>query len=250
MNGIDILIVDDERSARENVSRIIKHHFQEISIQGIASSGKEALEMLAQTPVHALLIDVQMPNMDGFKLLSEARKLRPGLEAIFVTAHGHYAIDALRSRALDYILKPIKINELAEALERLKQALNGPEDPEPDAELRIQRNRVALSDMGGVLLVDLADIVNIAAHGAYSRVFIMSSKRTLTVAKTLKQFEDALGRSFFRIHKSHLVNLDHLIKYESQDDAILMRNGQRIPIATRRLAEFRQEVHQRFIQIG
>ena len=244
MHKIKVLIVDDEQDCREVLHQLLEQYCPEVEIIGEAANAGEAFELINKTKPDLVFLDIQMPRADGFSLLKRFEKVF--FSVIFVTSHEEYAISAIRFSALDYLLKPLTINELKEAVQRayqnkmlssgsqpqiinlLRQLSGDPVDP-----------RIAIHDGGKVKLISEKDILFIEAGGRYSKVS-MASGETYVTARNLKEYEDYFGASsfFVRISKTHLVNTLHIKEYTKGDPFILvMRNETTFEVSRRKKPE-------------
>ena len=213
---ITAIIVDDERNGRENLAGILSGHCPQIKLAGQASSVNEAIGLIRQFHPQLIFLDIEMPGGNGFKLL-EAFESYP-FEVIFVTAYDHYAIKAIRFSAADYILKPINVNELADAVERVSRRIQ--EKLENERIKFLQQNllrpaspKIGLPVGDHVEYVPVDSIIRCKGDGNYTSV-IFPDRKPILVAKTLVEFEELLAEhGFIRVHKTHLVNLKHVTAY-------------------------------------
>jgi two-component system LytT family response regulator/two-component system response regulator LytT len=192
---IRALLVDDEAPARSELRYLLATH-PEVEVVGEAASATEALKLAAAVPYDVVFIDIEMPGLSG---LDAARLVhgRPGIaRLVFVTAHEQYAIEAFAVEALDYLLKPVEPERLAQVVRRLA-ALQGPSEAV---------EKIPVVSGGETILLDREDLYYARADGDYSRVH--TSDRSYLCTRSLRQLEEMLpGDRFARIHRSHLVNL-------------------------------------------
>ena len=230
------VIVDDEPLYSELLSRKLQQVAPDIEIAAIFNKPIEALVYLRQNPVDLIFLDVEMPEIDGFAFLD---LFRPNdTPVIFVTSHEGYALKAFRYAAVDYLLKPVQANELSEAINKInrskKEDLFSQMDVLRSAMKEIHSensrfNRLVLNTQDKVVVLDVEEIVNIEASGPYSQFYTIDKKQFIT-SKPLGHYEDLLrANNFFRLHRSHLVNLLHVNSIMTEDGVVLMRNGTQLP---------------------
>ncbi|MEJ2006434.1 MAG: LytTR family DNA-binding domain-containing protein [Cyclobacteriaceae bacterium] len=214
---IKILIVDDEPEARELIHYMLKG-LDQVSVAGMAGHVDEALDLLKKKKADLIFLDIQMPDKDGFhfiELIHEAG-YDPGI--VFVTAYEHYAIQAIRNSVFDYILKPVRREELIRAIERFRSQKN--RDPREEIGELIEllkqsaTDKVKLNTRAGYMLVNPGDVVYCEADGNYTYLQMTSGSREL-ITQNLGSLEDLLqGSSFFRASRSYLVNLKYLSRVD------------------------------------
>jgi two-component system LytT family response regulator len=234
------VIIDDEPDAVDFISSIIAEYCPGLEVCGKAHNVKEGVSLINEIKPDLVFLDVEMPNGTGFDLLIHFPE--KNFDVVFITAFNHYAIKAIKFSAVDYILKPININEFIEAVNRVvhKRASNvvtGNENFDVLLEnLRTSHpTRLVIPTSDGREYLNPNDIIRIEADRSYSWFFI-SNKRKILVSKHLKEFQDLLNdRNFFRPHNSHLINLDFVKKYVRHDGGYIeMTDGSQIPISRNR----------------
>ncbi len=189
-----------------------------------------------------VFLDIEMPNYSGFELLGFFSEIN--FEIIFITAYSQYAVKAFEASAVDYILKPVMIDKLESAVEKLKTRLEASDAmqrirtlKDNFAEDRIQK--IAVPVLDGMIFLRIALISHINAEGSYARILLTDGSNVL-VSKKLKYFESILNNhpNFFRVHRSHLINIDCVNKYSRNQSSLTMENGQEISIARDKRADF------------
>lgn len=236
---IRAIIVDDEPAARASLKLEIRLHCPEITIVAEADSALTAINTIQANPHFELLfLDIQMADGSGFDVLHNVDTAQ--FKTIFTTAYSEYALRAIKYTPLDYLLKPIDAEELKVAVDKaLRQQQSGVQE-----QIRRYLNqwagpqvspRVALATAEGIHLYFVKNIVRCASDGNYTTVFF-EDKSKLLVAKTLKDLESLLAPyQFERIHKSHLVNLEHLRRYYNRfSGEVEMSDGAVLPVAQRK----------------
>lgn len=232
---IRAIIVDDEEYNRENLNSLIDEYCADVKVVGLADSVDTAFTLIKSQKPDLVFLDIKMPKKDGFKLLESLNEIN--FEVIIVTAYNQYAIKAIKFCAVDYLLKPIDIVELTNAVEnvsrRIKQKLE-------NDRLRQLTNffnnstptKIGLASQHRVDFVEISDINRCESDDNYTHFFLNNGEK-MTVSKTLKEFEELLvDYGFIRTHQSHLVNSSHIKSYQKSDGGnITMNDGTVIPIS-------------------
>ncbi len=242
---IKSIIIDDEKHGRENLSGILQQYCPEVELLGEANSVDSAILLIHEHNPDLVFLDIEMPKANGFQLLEHFKD--SGFEVIFVTAYDSYAIKAIRFSAVDYILKPINFNDLIAAVNKVAQRIRLKEENERIKQLyrnihQPQNPRIGLPTADRIEFVEVNKIIRCQGEGNYTHFYFEGSKHLL-VAKTLVEFEDLLQEySFIRIHKTHLVNLKHVVAYVKTDGGLLqLSNGDSVAVSRRR-KEFVQKM--------
>lgn len=206
------LLVDDERPARKWLRELLLVH-PELDIIGEADSVASAVEFVKREAPDIIFLDVQMPPGSGFEVLPH---LNPGVRVVFVTAYDTFAVKAFEANALDYLLKPVHPERLAETVRRLGATPESPQPPSQPESLDLD-DLVPLQDRGTLRMVVTHDIAAIEAEAAYSRVWIRQQD-TILILRSLKEWENILPTPpFFRVDRSLLVQINLIEKVESQN---------------------------------
>ncbi len=232
------LIVDDVRNVAESLKQLILEFCEDVDVIGIAENTNSAKVMIHEYQPDIVFLDIQMPGKNGFDLLSEMEVI--DFSVIFVTAFDHYAIKAVRFGAIDYLLKPVDILELKEAIERAKvkseqknlEIKNLANNFQQSGDLS---NTIIINSEKGYQLVKISEIIRIESDGNYSTIFTDDGKRYVS-SKNLKSFEHFLeDYQFTRIHKSHIINNNKIKDLSTKDQLeIKLINGEIVPLATRK----------------
>jgi two-component system, LytTR family, response regulator len=234
------VIIDDEPDAVDFINSIIGEYCPSLEVCGKAHNVKDGVTLINEIKPDLVFLDVEMPNGTGFDLLTHFPE--KNFDVVFITAFNHYAIKAIKFSAVDYILKPININEFIESVNRVVQkrisnAVAGNDNFEVLLEnLRTSHpTRLVIPTSDGKEYLNPKDIIRIEADRSYSWFFI-NDKRKILVSKHLKEFQDLLNdRNFFRPHNSHLINLDFVKKFVRHDGGYIeMTDGSQIPISRNR----------------
>ncbi|MCC6727204.1 MAG: response regulator transcription factor [Saprospiraceae bacterium] len=240
---INTVIIDDEPNARATLALELKLHCPEIRIIGEAASVEEAVQFLQSTAgVDLLFLDIQLTDGTGFYILEQVDYQQ--FKIIFTTAYSDYALKAIKFSPLDYLLKPVDAEELRAAVDKALRTKQDSFNHQVQSFLQQYRaiaappERIALATSDGIHLFPVKSIIRLASEGNYTTVHFENGKKLL-LAKTLKDLEESLARhNFERIHKSHLVNLDHVSSYVNRfGGEIIMSDGAELPVAQRKKAQ-------------
>lgn len=248
---LNVIIVDDEEFARSSLYFLIQENCENVQICGIAKSVEEARELLLNHDVDLIFLDIAMPGKNGFELIPDA-KLN-NAQVVFTTAFDQYALKAFKANAVDYLLKPIDIDELKETVDKAAKFIRF-SDYELENNERLKNVSTQISDKSdirklslpngqGYTMIDINEIIHIEADSNYS-VFHLDKREKITVSRVLKEYEEILPEDqFVRIHKSSIVNLDYLKEYNSKNGLeVLLKNGQKIAVSRRRASIFIEKI--------
>lgn len=233
---INAIIVDDEKDGAEVLQFLIKQNCPQVNILSIEHSVENAISSIQVKKPDLIFLDIEMPTGTGFDVIQHTREI--GYETIFITAYEHYAIKAFKTNAIDYLLKPIDVDELVSAVNNAEKRIkssnkNSNEAIESLILSAIQKNKkISIPSQEGILWVDLDDIIRMEAESNYTHVYLKGKKKMM-VAKTLKSFEDQLSNTMFcRIHSAHLINLNEIDKYIKGDGGIVvLKDSSNIPVS-------------------
>jgi two-component system, LytTR family, response regulator len=220
------IIIDDEIHSVERLSLLLEAHCPEVYLKNAFAQPTEGLHAIHTLKPDLVFLDVQMPDMSGFELLSKVKNF--DFHLIFITGYDQYAIQAIRVGALDYLTKPIDAEELKNAVQK---ALKRTQEimTKQQVELVLQRlnsykvefAKVALPTKEGFEMIDSRNIIYCEGEGAYSWVYFKDRDRKL-VSQNLTYMENLLGEfNFIRVHKSYLVNMSEVLSYTKGDGGIL-----------------------------
>ncbi len=234
---IRTLIIDDEKNNRQLISDLLQKHFPNVSLIGEADGVKSGLESIRQLSPDLVLLDIRMEDGDAFDLLNRIGYIN--FKIIFITAYEEYALKAIKFSALDYLLKPVVLPELQLAIEKAeKQILKDLNLQLAELSNNIQPNqkkRIVLRTAEKLHLIPVREIIRCEAERNYSMFFLENGKKII-VSGPMKDFEDILcEQGFFRLHKSHLVNLSFVDSYvKSEGGHVLLTDGTKLPVAMRK----------------
>lgn len=235
------IIVDDEEDSRIVLFNMLSNFCEGVEVIGQAENVAEAVKLINQHQPNVVFLDIEMPEQNGFKLFDYFDE--PTFEVIFTTAYNQYAVEALRLSAVDYLLKPIDLEQLRDAISRL----NAQEDNQQNVErittlkenIATPLSKIALPTNDGFVFVKIEDIVRCEASGNYTTFFLIT-KEKIIVTKTLGVFEKKLdGLTFFRSSRSDLINMKHLERYiRHKNPTIIMADGSNVSLSESRRSDF------------
>lgn len=246
------IIVDDEANSSNGLKAKLQRHFSEVEVVAVCRSGNEGIACIESLQPQIVFLDIEMPRMNGFAMLQQLQF--KSFELIFTTAYDHYAIKAIRFSALDYLVKPVGITELRQAIERVKERQQQ-SLPNKRLELLLEnleqktykRQRIAVPSVNGLEFLKMENIIYLEASINYTHVFLADGRKH-TVSRTLKDFEELLPTdSFIRIHNAHIINIAFAEKYIRGDGGqVVLSNNVVLDISKRKKAEFLKAIGSRF----
>ncbi|MEO8151214.1 MAG: LytTR family DNA-binding domain-containing protein [Bacteroidia bacterium] len=239
------IIIDDDILSANVLSDLLTPYSSNLKILEIFTSSAKALEFLSHHQVDVIFLDIEMPELNGFQLLEQLPLIN--FDIIFVTAYEQYALKAIKFSALDYLLKPLSVRELDRAMSKYFAHHKNPaeylmmlESVFKNAKYSEQKiQKVALPASNGLELVDMKDIIRCTADRNYTEMFLSQAKK-LIISKNLKEIEDMLDdRIFFRVHQSHLINLNFVKRYiKGEGGQVLMNDNSYVDVSRRKKEEF------------
>ena len=251
MNHLTCIIIDDEKNAREGLQMLIKNFAAEVEVLKLCKSANEGINAITELNPDLIFLDVEMPHMTGFEMLE---KIHPkNFDVIFTTAYDHYALKAIKFSALDYLLKPISPEDLIAAIDKHSESKKQ-SGTNPALELLLKAikvphqplSKIALPSVNGLVLVPVENIIRCESDSNYTH-FYLSDKSKFTVAKTLKEYDELLNsHNFFRIHASHIVNLNKIKKYvRGEGGYVVMDDGSHVDVSARKKVEFLKRLEEK-----
>lgn len=232
------IVIDDESFARQNIISILSLEFPDLEVVAEADTVVKALSSILKYKPDLIFLDIDLLDGSGFDVLNQIEKI--DFKTIFVTAHQEYAIKAIKFSALDYILKPISSYELVSAVNRVVEL--GDKNSEEQYESFLnqlnttnQDKKIVLKTSEAIHVVDVNDIVRCEADNNYT-LFYISDGEKIMVSKGLKEYDDLLSEyGFFRVHQSHLINLNCMAKFDKKDGGyVVLNDHSRVPVSQRR----------------
>ena len=251
---LSTILVDDEMRSCEILQKLISKNCTNIEVLGVANDVESAYRLIIEKNPTLVFLDVEMEGESGFQLLRKFQQIP--FKIIFVTAHLHYAIKAIKYSAVDYLLKPVDSDDLKEAVNKITLEI----DRDNSVQYRdFLKNleigavfKLAIPVKDGLVYLNPEEIIRMEADRAYT-IFYTTEKEFLA-SKNIKEYETILGEEmFFRAHNSHLINLNHVKKFIRDDGFYaLMSDGSKVEISRRRKEEFLEVMlhHQRKVSKG
>ncbi|WP_411030750.1 LytR/AlgR family response regulator transcription factor [Spongiimicrobium sp. 3-5] len=238
------VIVEDEKHSRETLKNLLEEFCTDVSVVATAATVNEAVATITNTDPDVVFLDIELQTGTGFDVLMQLPNIH--FEVIFTTAFEQYAIKAVKFSSLDYLLKPIDLEELQSAVEKARVKKNQDVYKEQLETLmqnlrqeKPKLNKICLATSDGFEFINVADIVYCKANGSYTN-FVLKDKTQLLVSKHLKEYEGLLLEQFFmRVHNSFLINLKQVKKFVKSDGGyILMSNDHTASISRTRKDDF------------
>ena len=241
---ITTLIIDDEADGRDALKSALEKYCPEVNIKGVCETPEEAIHAIRNIKPDLVFLDIQMPQMSGFDVLQQVSPVT--FEVIFVSAHDQYAIKAIKFSALDYLLKPVDVDDLMHALVKVKERLHNKGNVHQyqsvlnNIRYRSEKiKKLAIPSLEGIDLFDTDDIIYCQAEGSYTTLFLKNKQRKL-ISRNLKDFENLLVESgFCRVHNSFLINLKHVQRYvKGEGGYVILSEDHHVDISRRKKDEF------------
>lgn len=242
------LIIDDEKKARVNLKNLLNEYCPEVQLMELADSAQAGLKAIYKHQPDLIFLDIQMPAENGFDLLKKLSTIN--FEIIFTTAYNQYAIDAIKFSALDYLLKPINIPDLIKVVEKAKiKNQSKTIQQQIDTLLHNQRTpdfsdkKITLPTMEGLVFEDVKNIIRCESDNSYT-LFYLTDKKKYLVSRSIKECETLLNDyAFFRVHQSHLINLNHIKQYrKGRSGIIIMNDNTEVPVSVRNKDAFLKRI--------
>jgi two-component system LytT family response regulator len=226
------IIVDDETNARLSLRGVLEEYITYISIADEAKDIPDAVKAIHKHKPDIVFLDIEMPGYSGLSLLDFFDKDAIDFKIIFVTAYSEYAINAFEISAVDYILKPIRKEHLERALNKLQNNTSEKLSVLRDNLYNPNDKKISLQTSEGLFFIKLDDVIYLKADGSYTHIFLSNGQK-ITNTKRLNEYErlESAGR-FLRIHRSHIINLNHISKILKQDGGtVVMSNGDMLSVS-------------------
>ncbi len=237
------IIIDDEPKGRSILKQLITLHTPEMVVVGIAGNADEGLKLIDTYKPDVVFLDIEMPGKSGFDLLRELSNIH--FKLVFVSAHNHYSLKAIKFHAFDYLLKPIDVDELKETVAKLLQSANTNTNEQVIEMLSASQqgnndfSKIAIASVSSIDLLNVEDILYCEASGNSTFIYLINNRK-IVATKTLKEFEEILTcHLFFRIHHAYLVNLKHVARYiKGEGGSIVLSNNKELEVSRRKKQEF------------
>jgi two-component system, LytTR family, response regulator len=237
------VIIDDEQHSTDVLKNLLATYCPMVQVAGTADHAEAGKKLIAAHNPEVVFLDIEMPFGTGFDMLDGLDQR--GLNIIFVTAYDNYALKAIKYYAMDYLLKPVDIDELKQAVKRVMEKKDQQHDSLPVSLLKayldkgVDNSKIALPMADGLQFVNRDEIVRCEACGNYTRIYLVQNRAYL-VTRTLGEYEELLSPyNFLRIHHAHLINLDHIEKYvRGEGGYVIMSDGAVVDISRRKKQDF------------
>lgn len=243
------LIVEDEQKSREMLAMLVEKNCPQLQLIAAAKNVKEGVEMIRSLSPDLVFLDISMPDGTGFDLLEQVQDKK--FEIIFTTATDKHALKAIKYSACDYILKPIDVEELKMATDKVSQKKNATPSME-NLQFLIQQfkkaddnyQKITLPTGNAYEIVNIKDIIRCEADASYTHFYLSSGKK-LMISASLKHYEDLLPENdFIRIHHQHLINMNHVTRFLKQDGGYaVMSDGSQIEVSRRKKDAFMERLN-------
>ncbi len=251
---IKAVIVEDEVFGMENLKNMLREHCPEIEVVGEAKNNKEALSLFSKSKnlPDVAFLDINLEDGNVFQTLKQLNG-DADFDIIFITAFDEYAIEAFKYSAIGYVLKPIDPDELKKAVKKIQAGdSNKIKERMEVFEQRYHPNnhpnafeKMSISALDGIYFINIKDIIRCEAEDNYTHIFLRSGEK-ITASKTIKSYEELLsGVNFYRVHKSHLINLNYMRKFVKGDGGyLIMDDSKKIEVSRRRRAAFMLKINE------
>ncbi len=241
-----ILVIDNETNIRESVVQLIKNFCPFPTILFEANGVKTGRQSIEKNIPDIVFLDVELDDGTGMDLLTNLTEIN--FHIVFITAHNKYAIDAFRFSAIDFLLKPISVEELIETFEKISKQLKNEFLHE---QLQIMQDslnkitykdkKIVLKDSNSFYFIDVKDIIRCESDGQYTEFYIENSKKII-ISKSLKEYEEMLEPyGFIRPHHSHIININKILRFnKTEGGSLVLNNNDEIPVSHRKKAQILQ----------
>jgi two-component system LytT family response regulator len=218
MTVLKTIIVEDNKIDQKLLVHALEQHCEKVHIIGVADNKEKAIKMIEEHSPDLVFLDVQLPDGNGFDILNHF--VPTTFKIIFVTGHQEYAYKAIKFQAVDFLVKPLNVDELIHAVKAIPHGVIDDRYKNKIEGFRRQildPDKIILVDSNGFLVLDPAEIIKIEANGNYTDIYL-AGKRKLTYCKILSEFEEFLRnhKNFIRTHRSFIINLDHVKSFSRQ----------------------------------
>ena len=237
---IKAVIIEDEFNARMLLKEHLKRMAIQIDIIGEAENVENGIEMLKNTSPDLVFLDIQLENKSGFDILEKiAATGSISFKVIFITAYDKYAVQAIKYSAFDYLLKPIVHEELVKALNKFIDQKTNEQLSPLQYKLLIENihkknnssKKIIINSQEKIRVCEISDIVRCESKSNYTQIYLKDNRNILST-KSLKEYQELLkDEPFFRIHNSHLININKIDSYNKSEEVILMTDGTVIPVS-------------------
>jgi two-component system, LytTR family, response regulator len=242
---LSAIIIDDEINGAESLQILVKECCSEVTILSVETDPLLAIEAIKKYKPNLLFLDIEMPGISGFEILTELEDPLPKI--IFTTAYSQYAVQAFRHNAVDYLLKPIIVSDLISAVNKAKEKIqtsvdNKLKNKSSNGDLmndHIETQKISIHSQSEIISISSDKIVRFEADSNYTHIHLVGGKK-ITSSKTLKEYEDQLtDKNFYRVHNAYIVNTRQVEKYVRGDNAyLIMKDNSKIEVSRRKKSDF------------
>lgn len=243
---IKAVIIDDEPKAIQGLTWELCNFSNDLEVVATFTEPEKAIPYLKSSKIDCLFLDIEMPTMDGFQFLEKLEN--KDFAIVITTAYNEYAITALKKEAIDYLLKPIDTDDLADTIVKIKKhnSKNFSADKFEDMLLKfnnkLHRKKITINTDGKLVFLEPKDIYYVESDGNYSTLHLSENKK-IVVTKKLKEINELLPSDhFFRIHNSYIINLNKIKEFLKSDGYIVLENNAKIPVSRQRKSEFLEKL--------
>lgn len=227
------LIIEDDPISVELLRDFLEESNQDIAVVGHCGTVEAAISKINKVNPQLVFLDVELADGNGFDVLKEIATIN--FEIIIITSHDRYAMEAVKYSALDYLIKPIKVSDLNSALKKVQRRLNFNAPKNSKKVTGKLANKVAVPTFEGLLFIPIEDIIRIQSDRNYTD-FFLTAKRKVVVTQSLKNYEELLNDfGFIRVHHSHMINMNHLVKYiKGVGGYVIMSDHSKVDVSRRK----------------
>lgn len=250
---LNVVIVEDEIRSRELLFNLLGQYCNDIKVTGMAATVDEAVAMIDERLPALVFLDIEMHAGTGFDVLMRVKQRN--FHVIFTTAYDHYALRAIKFSAVDYLLKPIDVEELQAAVQKVQERVQAQVSSDTLEALMQNLGKknpeefsITLSTIDGLEFIPLSQIIRLEASGPYTS-FFLADGRKIMVSRHMKEFEQMLSDyGFFRLHNSYMVNLKSVQRMIKSDGGYaIMSDGAMVPISPKKKEEFLELINSRMV---
>ena len=245
---VNAIVIDDEEKGRKLLINVLEKYCPEVNVVDQAGNIKKAYDIIQKENPDLVFLDIEMPNGNGFDLLKMFDHV--DFDVIFTTAYDHYAIKAIKYSALDYLLKPIDIDDLQLAVKKVTKAKRSTSVMDESIQVLLNSindhksaKKIAIPEHDGVTMVKIKNIIKCQSSSNYTIIYLEDGNK-ITSTRTLKEYENLFeGMPFMRIHNSNLINLHHVRKYmKGEGGYVIMSDNTEVEVSRRRKADLMEAI--------
>lgn len=243
---IKAVIIDDEPKAIQGLVWELSNFNDELEVVATFTEPEKAIPYLKSSKIDCLFLDIEMPTMDGFQFLEKLE--HKDFAVVITTAYNEYAITALKNEAIDYLLKPIDTDDLADTISKIKKhnskgfSADKFEDILLKFNNKLHHKKITINTDGKLVFLEPKDIFYAESDGNYTTLYLSDNKK-IVVTKKLKDIDELLPSDhFFRIHNSYIINLHKIKEFLKSDGYVVLENNAKIPVSRQRKTEFLEKL--------